>query len=115
MLARERVALERYATRTSSRTRLVEREALGVRAVERCEAQRRRRRLHARGVEHIAQVHAAPVDAGDAPSGHALEIALRWVAGIAISSSYDNVEPVVHQPADLQADRSADCDRAGRR
>src|SRR5712692_2232657 len=62
-------------------SRLIESEALGVRAVEGMEPHRGRGVLHAGAIEEVGQAHTLPLDLGHPPSRHALEIALevsRW-------------------------------------
>src|SRR5512132_1755651 len=72
---RQLVAFELVRHEHVIASRLLHRQTLGVRAVERPEPQRLRARLHAGAVEHVAEPDALPFDGEDPPARHALEVA----------------------------------------
>src|SRR5436190_10092486 len=83
--------------------RLLQREALGVRPVERLEAQRLRARLHAGPVEHVGEPDTLPLHGAHPPSGHALEVAGETRRRHRTEVAIGERERLVDQPGDAQA------------
>src|SRR5947207_5027730 len=82
---------------------LLQGEALGVRPVERLEAQRLRARLHAGPVEHVGEPDTLPLHGEHPPSGHALEVAGETRRRHRTEVAIGERERLVDQPGDAQA------------
>src|SRR5262245_35058237 len=82
--------------------RLLQREALGVRAVEGAKPQRLGGRLYSGAIEHVGEPDAPPLHVEDAPPRHALEVAgeagRRHRAQVLVGER----ERLVDEPADVE-------------